>query len=112
DVVAVVRHQTGRVVVVGDEVQHRGEDEGDRLGEVDELSRLRGVEDRFGAAAVGFDDLRRGLPGQQVSAEGDGERFVVRVEHPEVPRVPDGDFVDVADRRGSGAEVDELPNTQ
>ena len=102
-------HQGQRVVLFGDVVQYRREQQGDRPVRVE---LLRGsAQHGIGVPQVGQHDLGAWLLGQQPAAVHHRQRFVVHVEHPEVVGSALGDVVDVTDGRSPGSDVDELPDT-
>lgn len=102
-------HQGQRVVLVGDVVQYRREQQGDRSVQVELFrgSAQHGVR----LPQVGQHDLGAWLLGQQPAAVHHRQRFVVHVEHSEVVGSALGDVVDVADGRSPGPDVEELPDT-
>jgi hypothetical protein len=100
-------HDPGRVLGVGEEVQDRHEQQGDRLAEVDQLPDLGVPQDPVGLAQVGLDH-EGAVAGQQGAAVRHHHRVVVHVHDPGVGGDLLGDLVDVAPGRQAAAEVDEL----
>src|SRR5207248_4587991 len=95
-----------RVVRVGDEVQHAGEQDGERLAQVDqpEVDRLGHDPVRF--PHVGLDDAGALFAVENRPALHDGDRIDVDVDHPGVRVRLLGDLVHVADGGNAGADVE------
>jgi hypothetical protein len=110
------RHGTGQVVgdertgplLVGEEVQHRHEQQGDRPVEVEQPGHLRRAEHRRRVEQVRLQHRHPRRIGQQQLAVRDRDRLGVHVHHPAVRVQPLRDLVHVAGGRDAGTEVEEL----
>ncbi len=95
---------------VRQEVQRAGQHQRDGLVRVDEPAQFGRVQHGFRVTAVLVQQGRPWLSGEQACSVPGRQRFVVHVDHPVVPGDPVRYLVDVAHRRQSGTEVDELPD--
>jgi hypothetical protein len=85
--------------VIGDEMQHRGQEHGDGLAEVQQELGSGIGENRARLAEVTLDDDGVGVVAQQEPAVGDGDFVVVHVHHAGSGCGGLGDLVDVVLRR-------------
>jgi D-alanine-D-alanine ligase len=103
-------HDPVRVLIVGDQVQHADEEDGDRLAEVERLGRL--LQDRRRVLQVGVQvgagAFRR--TGQQRPGVREHDGIVVHVDDPAFRGHRLRDLVGVVGRRDPGAQVEELPD--
>jgi hypothetical protein len=97
------------VFVIGDEMQDRDQQQGYRLAEVDQFADLRVRQDRFGLPQVRQDDPGGTAAGQQGVGVHVHDRVVVHVGHARSGCDLFGYLVDIADRRDTRADVDDLP---
>jgi len=91
-------------------VQHRHHQQSHRPVQVDQPAHLVVGEQRVGVAPVGLHDRGPVVAGQDRSAVGHGDRVGVHVDHMCVGNSVLRDLVNVADRRDSGADLQELPD--
>ena len=102
----------GRVLLFGDEVHDRHQQQGDGLAEVDERADLRVGQDSLGFAQVGQDDAGGAAAGQQRVGVHVHDGVVVDVGDPGARRGLGGDLVHVPGGRDAGADVDDLPDAR
>jgi hypothetical protein len=101
-------HDSPGVFLVVDEVHHGDEQQGYRLGEVDQAGVGDAGEHGLGGAQVALDDGGAGVTGQDGLAVRDGDGVDVGVDHAGVRGGPLGDLVDVALGGYPRSDVDEL----
>ncbi|NYH76850.1 hypothetical protein FHR84_000164 [Actinopolyspora biskrensis] len=100
-----------RLDAVRQEVQRAGEHQRDGLVRVDEPAQFGSAQHGFHVTAVRVQQGRPRLSGEQVCSVRGRQRLVVHVDHTVVTGDPVRYLVDVAHRRQSGTEVDELPDS-
>jgi hypothetical protein len=104
------RHDPVRVIRVGDEVQDRDQQDGDRPAEIE---RPRGaLEDRVRVPKVRLDviGLALGAAGQQRLGVAEHHRVIIGVDDPRLGSDPLRDVVGVVGRRQAGPDIEELPD--
>jgi hypothetical protein len=101
-------HDSPGVFLVLDEVHHGDEQQGYRLGEVDQAGIGDAGEHGLGGAQIGLDDGGAGVAGQDGLAVRDGDGVDVGVDHAGVRGGLLGDLVDVARGGYPRSDVDEL----
>jgi pimeloyl-ACP methyl ester carboxylesterase len=103
-----------RIVGVGDEVQHRKQEQPHRLAQVQGLAHRRRPKDRVEVAEIGVEvpALPLWLAGEQGTSVCQHDGVVVDVDDPALRRDRLGDLVHVGVGRQPGTDVEELPDSR